>query len=270
MDLEEKGELIPSEHEEIFICNFVQLQFPFKFKLSLFNWKKLMIGAWSAQIMVYISIMILMKPQWEGYTRVCILTACVSPMIGYAIVLLNMFYGGWGREESKFWCNLRIMYLSGYNTIRWCIGAVTDPCIAMAGTQIMGENIPTAMWSGLCLVYTYYILGNIEISKCQHIDWEKYENDFDVDLKHAHAIQKKNTTNVDTMPIAVCAILTIVPWLVTGWGVSLIILSYQVLLCINSFVYASSNQTFVVTDTQFDILQFIFRSVLLWMYVFMA
>ena len=190
MDLEENA-LIPSEHDEIYLCKFVQLQFPRDLKLSLFNWKKIMIVSWSVQFMVYISVFILMKPDWGKYTQICIFAAFVSPMIGYAIVLLNMFYGGWGKEESQFWCDLRVMYLSGYNTIRWCIGAVTDPCIVMAGTQIMGENVPTAMWSGLCLVYTYYILGNIEISKCQQIDWEKCQNDFDVDLRQAHSIQKK-------------------------------------------------------------------------------
>ena len=258
------------EEEQPLTQRFKTLAQGFKYPVTLFNWKKLMIAVWSGQFMVFVSMVTLMKPNWDALTTTCVFTAMVTPLLGYAIVLLNMFNGGWGREESKFWCNLRIMYLSGYNTIRWCSATIVDPCIVMAATKIMGEDSATTIWSGLCIVYTYYTLANVEISKGHVVDWEKYKNDFDIDLKHAHEIQLKNVVSVDTKPILVCTVLTLIPWIATGWNVGFVIMVYQILMNINIYLYASALQTFVVTDTQFDILQATFRIILTWTYIFIA
>lgn len=36
----------------------------------------------------------------------------------YATIWLNLIAGGWGAPESRFWCDMKIMYVRGFNTIR--------------------------------------------------------------------------------------------------------------------------------------------------------
>ena len=36
----------------------------------------------------------------------------------YIVMYLNLLTGPWGSENSRFWCDVKIMYVRGYNTIR--------------------------------------------------------------------------------------------------------------------------------------------------------
>jgi len=38
--------------------------------------------------------------------------------IQYGIVYLNLTMGGWGAENSRFWCDVKIMFVRGFNTVR--------------------------------------------------------------------------------------------------------------------------------------------------------
>ena len=168
-----------SNKSDIHIFYVIPLRFPTKFELSLFNWKKLLIVTWGIQTMFFMALSGLMKPSWDAFTKSMIVIAVVSPFFGYLMVLLNMFNGGWGREESRFWCHIRIMYLEGYNSMRWIIASIIDPAMVIANCTIQGEDIPSAFWSGISVVYCYYILSSIEFNKRQPIEWDKYKNDFD-------------------------------------------------------------------------------------------
>jgi len=258
------------ELETLRIFHRIPFTFPQKIPVTLFNWKKIMIVFWGAQCMFFVAIGGLVKPVWDAFTKACIFTAIVTPFMGYLVVLLNMFSGGWGREESRFWCNLRIMFLSGYNTIRWCIASVVDPCIVMAASKTMGEDTVTSIWAGVAVAHTYYILATIEQMKAQPIDWEKYKNDFDVNLSQVNDIQKKNVRNVNVNPILVCMALTVIPWTATGWAIGFVIMAYQLCMCLNAYMYANSTTTFVVTDIQYDIIQALFRISISWSFIFLC
>lgn len=45
---------------------------------------------------------------------IAILPTCLL----YVIMYLNLLTGPWGSENSRFWCDVKIMYVRGYNTIR--------------------------------------------------------------------------------------------------------------------------------------------------------
>ena len=38
--------------------------------------------------------------------------------IQYGLVYLNLIMGGWGAANSRFWCDVKIMFVRGFNTIR--------------------------------------------------------------------------------------------------------------------------------------------------------
>lgn len=266
---EEQGLIdIPLEESgNVYIFHSIPLHFPKKYELTLFNWKKIMILSWGIQSMFFISLSGLVKPTWNSFTKTMIITTILAPFFGYIMVLLNMFNGGWGREESRFWCHIRIMYLEGYNSMRWIIASIIDPAMAIAACTILNEDVPSALWSGISIIYCYYILSSKEYNKRQPIVWEKYKNDFDVKLKSVHQNQKKNVKSVNVNAIALCVCLTILPWICTGWNIGFFIMMYQIIMCINAYRYATSNQTFVVTDIQYDIIQIIFRIVITWTFI---
>lgn len=38
--------------------------------------------------------------------------------IMYVLKFTNIYMGGWGAADSRFWCDVRIMYVRGFNTVR--------------------------------------------------------------------------------------------------------------------------------------------------------
>ena len=268
---EEEGLVSPRGPQEANFDVFaiIPMKFPKNIRFTLFNWKKLMIVAWGIQLMFFVSVSGLIKPEWELYTKIAIITAVVSPLIGYVMVLLNMFNGGWGRENSKFWCHMRIMYLAGYNSIRWAISSTVDPCIVIAACLIMGESTSNSIRAAINIVYCYFVLHRLEREKSTPVEWDKFKEDFDVQLNSVHAIQQKNLKGVRCEPIILCALLTLTPWIITGWNVGFFIMLYQISICINAYRYCASSQTFVQTDIQYDIIQLIFRTGLTWAFIWL-
>tara|TARA_X000000950_G_C13858324_1_gene637562 strand:+ start:160 stop:984 length:825 start_codon:yes stop_codon:yes gene_type:complete len=253
--------------EKIKLFNVIKLKFPNKFLLSLFNWKKLMLLTWGIQLMFFISFAGLMKPNWNSNAKISIIIAAFGPIVEYASILLNMYNGGWGKEDSSFWCHMRIMFLSGYNSIRWSISAVVDTALVFAICIINENTVSNSVKASINIVYCYYILANREQKKSQPIEWEKFKDDFDVKLEQVHQNQKLRTKSVGVEPIILCFILTSIPWLFDFNLMGLFIISYQICICANAYRYCSTLQTFVVTDIQYDIIQIIFRTLILWIFI---
>jgi len=69
MNDEEEGLINQSVPSKLLIFGFMPLVFPKRIKLTLFNWKKCMILAWSFQAMLFVSLCGLMKPPWEIYSK---------------------------------------------------------------------------------------------------------------------------------------------------------------------------------------------------------
>lgn len=254
-------------HPGIKLFGFVDLKFPKKVDLTLFNWKKMMIVLWGIQMMFFISVAGLVKPDWKIEAKLAIITAVLAPLLDYAIVLLNMYNGGWGEENSRFWCHMRIMYLSGYNSIRWGCSAIVDPCIVFAATVLYGESLSNSIRASIAVTYCYYILASGEREKSTPIEWDKFKEDFDVHLEHVNETQMKNMKQASIEPIILCCVLSIIPWVIEGATTGFFIMLYQLSMCINAYRYCSSLQTFVVTDTQYDIIQTVFRIVITWAFI---
>jgi hypothetical protein len=265
--LNRKAGPITSNYPPIKLFGAIHLIFPKSFQLTLFNWKRLMIVMWGIQMMFFVSMAGLMKPDWALYVKLCIITAVLAPFFDYAIVLLNMYNGGWGQENSRFWCHMRIMYLSGYNSIRWSCSAVVDPSIVLASSLMIGETFSNAIRASISVTYCYYILAQTEREKSTPIEWDKFKDDFDVRLDHVNDTQMKNMKTVGVEPIVLCCILSIIPWIIEGYTLGFFIMIYQLAMCVNAYRYCSSLQTFVVTDTQYDIIQTVFRIILTWSFI---
>lgn len=51
------------------------------------------------------------------YTYLC-LFQIGSKSVFYMIVYANLLSGGWGAQDTRFWCDIKIMFVRGFNTIR--------------------------------------------------------------------------------------------------------------------------------------------------------
>lgn len=227
---------------------------PFYFR-TLFLWKKNVFLAWCAHGMLYASMATLIQPKWSSLKKTCILLSIFAPIVGYLSTLINMYNGGWGDENSRFWCHIRVMYLSGYNTIRWVASTITDTCFAL--------SLPYngAIWAASACAYSYYILASLEYERSESI---VEEQGYDLELNIVHDLQKQRTKTINANGIVATLLLYAIPMFITGWSYTLLL--YQIALSVNMYRYVALRQSFVVTDSYFDIIHFVFRVLLLWMF----
>lgn len=58
------------------------------------------------------------QPIGSIHLRILPALSLVPISIQYTISWLNISAGGWGAPDSRFWCDIKIMYVRGFNTIR--------------------------------------------------------------------------------------------------------------------------------------------------------
>lgn len=58
----------------------------------------------------------------------------------YALMYTNLKSGGWGAEDSRFWCDIKIMYVRGFNTIRTAIRFFTATVLTLLIAVISGSK----------------------------------------------------------------------------------------------------------------------------------
>ena len=265
LENEEEVKPIPTVKIESFkIFKFINFKLWSIHKNTLFNWKKYCIAVWGINVMFYIAVHILLQPTYETFASISIFVSLIVPVIGYTMILINMFNGGWGKEDSHFWCHVRQMFMEGYNTLRWTISSIIDCAIIFAISSIIHCEIHTSFAFGINLIFTYFILSNIELSKAEPIDLnEKYAADFDVDLVSIHKLQKKSMKAVDINGVMI-TILSLFPLIFTSSLLSWMFILYQFSIIFNSILYYTGQQTFVQSEIQYDIIHILFRIIILW------
>lgn len=72
-----------------------------------------------------------------------VVTVFVSS-VQYGIVYLNLTMGGWGAANSRFWCDVKIMFVRGFNTVRTLGHFLSSTLLFMvlAFTFNLGDSIP--------------------------------------------------------------------------------------------------------------------------------
>lgn len=56
----------------------------------------------------------------------------------YILKFINVKMGGWGAADSRFWCDVRIMYVRGFNTVRTIINWLSSSVVFGMLTLLMG------------------------------------------------------------------------------------------------------------------------------------
>lgn len=56
----------------------------------------------------------------------------------YILKFANVKMGGWGAADSRFWCDVRIMYVRGFNTVRTIVNWISSSVVFSMLTLLMG------------------------------------------------------------------------------------------------------------------------------------
>jgi len=85
----------------------------------------------------------------------------VVTCIQYTLTYFNIKMNGWGANNSRFWCDVRIMFVRGFNTIRTLFHFCTLP-IAVVFISIIMENSVGIVYVVLLIVIAEWQFGLIE------------------------------------------------------------------------------------------------------------
>lgn len=114
-DLESKNTLMTEEaisSTPLSICNLI-FRLKSDQRLTMHDLCKCASAILSLQIICLVAIRF-MRTNAYWLPVIAILPTCLL----YVIMYLNLLTGPWGSENSRFWCDVKIMYVRGYNTIR--------------------------------------------------------------------------------------------------------------------------------------------------------
>jgi len=184
------------------------------------------------------------RSNWSWLSWLCIGQLFVKAFL-YIFMYANLLSGGWGSSEKRFWCDVNIMYVRGFNTIRnimdifsfifyiWIIAIVLDvnspifmavvPLLAMISEwqSALSEN---RNQDGVAVIDKY-------ISNDNRLCLESF---------NYYQYQKKEGRIADTPFIVHCIIKTyIITCLLTvqSWDISVITFGGPIVAAIVCYVY---------------------------------
>ena len=77
-----------------------------------------------------------MRPDAYWLPVLAMLPTCLL----YVIMYFNLCTGPWGSESSRFWCDVKIMYVRGYNTIRTVTRMFSISLLFMFMNHLLGHT----------------------------------------------------------------------------------------------------------------------------------
>lgn len=77
------------------------------------------------------------------------------------IVYLNLAMGGWGAANSRFWCDVRIMFVRGFNTVRTLGHFLTTPLVFLLFAFTLGSE-DSILYISLLVIIAEWQIGILE------------------------------------------------------------------------------------------------------------
>jgi len=180
--------------------------------------------------------------------------------IMYIVKFMNVKTSGWGAENSRFWCDVRIMYVRGYNTVRTIFGWVT--CSVLFGLLAILMSVDSSLLFILMLmIIADWQVGIAENQNQYDIKFQdKFidENDY-LCMEKLHSFQQQRlNSNIRWSPFVIANVLkaytlTAIIFYSDGLGndfvfvvpvIVLIIMWAFILPCFLDFVYYKQIITF--------------------------
>jgi hypothetical protein len=81
--------------------------------------------------------------------------------VQYGIVYLNLVMGGWGAENGRFWCDVKIMFVRGFNTVRTLSHFFSNTLLFLMLAFIFGSEA-SMLYISLLVIIAEWQTGIVE------------------------------------------------------------------------------------------------------------
>lgn len=86
------------------------------------------------------------SPSYDGVDiRWLTIVACLSQCVQHCFTLVNLRSAGWGSSNGHFWCDVKIMIVRGFNTIRSASRMVSVPVLYVQMAYLLGCSCPSTL-----------------------------------------------------------------------------------------------------------------------------
>ena len=136
--------------------------------------------------------------------------------VQYSVVYLNLSMGGWGAAKSRFWCDVKIMFVRGFNTIR-TLGRFLSMTLLFAFlTFILGAPPACILYVGLLVVIAEWQIGIVEnqnqYDQTIHEKFTNEQGELCLESLHTYQVKHPNQSVVWSPFVISCLIKT---WTIT-------------------------------------------------------
>lgn len=121
---------------------------PFRLKRPTLAMREMIkVAAIITSLQVILSIGVLfMRPALQFYMRWYSIWASIPIAVLYVTMYINLASGGWGSASSRFWCDVKIMYARGFNTMRTISRIFSVSIFLIYLSVLLGQRAPLALW----------------------------------------------------------------------------------------------------------------------------
>ena len=172
-DIEENHTLVDESEPKSTIIKVCSIDFRIqKEPLTLRSFIKLICTIISLEFIIGIGIFFMRASIPDvrflrGYPLIATMFICVL----YILMYTNLIMNGWGAQDGRFWCDVKIMYVRGFNTIR----TVTK----------IGSNVFLLIFLAILLGHTSWLTSLLILGLYIIIEWQTgiAENLNQIDIK---------------------------------------------------------------------------------------
>jgi len=181
----------------------------------------------------------------------------------HSVALLNIKTGGWGRETSVFWCDVNMMFMKSYNTLR----LVSIPCQLFVCARLF---VPSLSYDQLVLFATIGWLLNIAEHENAHpLPEQAHEECLHSGIHKIHHEQHRLQVQRTTYGITWNALGTSLllffytsTTMVIQYNVAIIPVLYCMIMLLITLKYLLGYHTFIQHEISMDIYQSISKTIL--------
>lgn len=193
--------------------------------------------------------------QWYE-TRFLVLLCSLLTLIQHGCIYANLLSNGWGNDKGKFWCDVKIMIVRGFNTIRTTLRLVITPLLFVIYAMELQVTEPlTILFCTMLAIISELQTGLSENQNQYDISTETkfVDTNNQLLLEPLHQFQKEHVLQrVTFTPLVTGAVIQFV--LITSLGffgqtktptAPIIIIIYLTLLLLMAGLYLRRKWTFV-------------------------
>jgi len=142
--------------------------------------------------------------------------AMLVTSVQYSVVYLNLAMNGWGAPKSRFWCDVKIMFVRGFNTIRTMSRFFSMTLLFALLTFILGAPPSGIFYVSLLAVIAEWQIGIVEnqnqYDQTIHEKFIDEQGELCLESLHTYQVKHPNESVVWSPFVISCLVKT---WVIT-------------------------------------------------------